>query len=175
MQVTLIRHLPTQWNQNQKLQGKQNIPILPISKSLQLEIEKNKEKLNTLLPPTVILSSTLVRTQQTAEAYGFQPETDSLLNELDFGRYEGKLKQQLIKDAGELWIHDPKNSILGQQITDLERRIKLFLQKYKNHQHVLIFGHGSWIRAFLSYVQTGSVDYMNQINLLNNELNTIVI
>jgi len=46
MQVTLIRHLPTQWNQNQKLQGKQNIPILPISKSLQLEIEKNKEKLN---------------------------------------------------------------------------------------------------------------------------------
>lgn len=172
MQVTLIRHLPTKWNLEHKLQGKRNLPILPITEFLKIDIEKNKEKLNALKPPTLILSSTLIRTQQTAEAYGYQPETERLLNELDFGPYEGNLKSQLIKDAGELWYRNPKQSILGEQIADLEIRIKMFLQKYKNEQHVLVFGHGSWIRAFISYIQTRSVDFMNQIHLFNNEMNT---
>jgi len=84
---------------------------------------------------------------------------------------KGNKKKQLIEDAGKLWFDKPKRSILAEQIMDLEDRIKLFVNKYKDEKHLLIFGHGSWIRAFISFIQTGSIDDMNQINLLNNEMN----
>jgi len=70
MQITLIRHLPTEWNVNTWLQGRQNIEILPITDRDQLEIVKNQNNLSRLQPFDLILASTLKRTQQTAQIYG---------------------------------------------------------------------------------------------------------
>ena len=35
MQITLIRHLPTEWNKKQKLQGRRDIGISPITEDFQ--------------------------------------------------------------------------------------------------------------------------------------------
>lgn len=169
MLITLIRHLPTEWNKKQLLQGKRDIPLLPLTETIQQEIQRNLVRLTETTPPSIILASTLKRTQQTANYYGFQPTIDGLLDELDFGPFEGKTKRELIEETGETWFINPKATLLREQIEDLERRIHLFLEKYKNCEHVLIFGHGAWIRGLISYINMGDVTEMNRITVLNNQ------
>ena len=95
MQITLIRHLPTEWNVNTWLQGRQDIEILPITDRDQLEIVKNQNNLSRLQPFDLILASTLKRTQQTAQMYGMNVVIEPLLDELDFGEFEGRPKEEL--------------------------------------------------------------------------------
>ena len=52
---------------------------------------------------------------------------------------------------GIKWIENPKELVLGESINNLEERIVTFLTKYKKLTNVLVFGHGSWIRALISY------------------------
>lgn len=168
MIVTLIRHLPTKWNLDGKLQGKKDIPILPITPVIDREIEQNLQHIRSLSTPELVLASTLQRTQQTAKAYGYVAKVEPLLDELDFGSFEGRLKQELIEACGNQWFVNPKQSLLSTQIIHLEKQIHSFLEKYSIEQHLLVFGHGSWIRAFVSILETGNIHSMNKRQLKNN-------
>lgn len=175
MQVTFIRHLPTGWNKEGLLQGQRDIPILPVPAEELININKNKEILEANDPFDAVLCSTLVRTLQTAMQYGRPPEVDNLLDEMDFGPFEGRPKSELIAKDEEKWMFQPRVGMLGEQIRDMEKRILHFIQKYGEHRRVLIFGHGAWLRAFMSIVKTGTADAMNQVALLNNECGTIEV
>ena len=169
MQITLIRHLPTDWNKKQKLQGRQDIGISPIIGDIQKEIVLNQQLLKTHSPFEFVLASTLKRTHQTAQLYGYKCETEGLLDELDFGPFEGLSKERLIEEYGDKWIKNPKELVLGESINNLEERIVTFLTNYKKSTNVLVFGHGSWIRAMISYHQYGHINNMNKITFNNNE------
>jgi len=169
MQITLIRHLPTEWNKKHKLQGKRDIGIAPITEETHKAIHENKQQLTSKAPFDLVLASTLKRTHQTARLYGYSPETDSLLDELDFGPFEGQTKSELIQEYGEIWLENPIDLVLGESIKNLEQRIVQFLEKYHGVKKVLVFGHGSWIRAFISYSKVGHVNEMNKIIVDNNE------
>ena len=175
MQITLIRHLPTEWNKKTWLQGKRNIEISPLSEKLFLGIAANQERLKKLAPFDLVLASSLKRTHQTALHYGYQCQTEGLLDELDFGPFEGQPKQQLFDKYGELWINNPKELVLGESIRNLEERIVLFLEKYKEMSNILVFGHGSWIRAMISYSDYRHVNHMNKINVENNACITLEV
>lgn len=175
MLLSLVRHLPTEWNKKQLLQGKRDIPLLPVTEETITSIQRNLEKLKKQPSFDIALASTLQRTQQTAALYGIQPEIDGLLDELDFGPFEGKTKATLFRQDGENWLADPQKSILRTNIEDLEERIKLFLEKYKKYHHVFVFGHGSWIRAMLSFVQFGNLKQMNRLTVENNMLIQILV
>jgi broad specificity phosphatase PhoE len=169
MQITLIRHLPTDWNKKQKLQGRQDIGISPLTGDIQKEIVLNQQFLKTHSPFEFVLASTLKRTHQTAQLYGYKCETEGLLDELDFGPFEGLSKEKLIKEYGDKWADNPKELVLGESIKNLEERIVSFLAKYKESTNILVFGHGSWIRAIISYHQYGHINNMNKITVNNNE------
>ncbi|MBM7585584.1 putative phosphoglycerate mutase [Bacillus pakistanensis] len=173
MQITFIRHLPTQWNEKTWLQGRRDIGLSPITEIFQEGINHNQQLLKMLIPFDLVLASTLKRTHQTAHLYGYQAETEALLDELDFGPFEGRTKEKLHEEYGEKWIENPKELVLGESIMNLEERIKLFLDKYKEANNVLVFGHGSWIRAIVSYIQYGHINKMNQITVANNECITL--
>lgn len=168
MQITLIRHLPTEWNKKTWLQGRRDIEISPLDEQFLVGIAENKKIIHNMLPFDQVLASTLKRTHQTAELYGFQCETESLLDELDFGPFEGRPKENLIEAYGDKWFENPKELILGESIQTLEERISLFLTKYKDCSNLLVFGHGSWIRAFISYLQHGHINNMNKMAVGNN-------
>lgn len=168
MEITLIRHLPTEWNRRNKLQGKRDIPLYPLSEEVREEIKLNQKILSAQSFDN-ILCSTLSRTQQTANLYGYYPNPDPLLNELDFGPFEGRSKEELLQQHRQQWLENPKDLILGESILNLEKRITLFLEKYKNASNILAFGHGSWIRACKSFYKYGHVNNMNKINVKNNE------
>jgi broad specificity phosphatase PhoE len=169
VKLTIIRHLPTEWNRKGLLQGKRDISIqFPIEEEQANEIEKNKFVLDSC-SYNRILTSELIRTQETATLYSYSNYTkDVLLNELDFGIYEGKEKVTLLRN--EAWLRSPRQLELGESLLSFERRIKNFLKKYKNDHHILVFGHGSWIRALLSIKELGTVDRMNTLTVKNNEL-----
>lgn len=169
MEITLIRHLPTKWNLQAKLQGKRDIPILPITEGVQEKIHHNLQLLEGK-SFEYVLSSTLSRTKQTAQLYGFNPKSEPLLNELDFGPFEGRSKDELILQYSSLWSENPRELVLGESLLNLEKRIILFLEKYNEAANILAFGHGSWIRALSSYYHHGHINQMNQVTVLNNEL-----
>lgn len=173
MQLTLIRHLPTKWNEQGLLQGKRDIPIMSLSDAYRKEMMENKQYLKKVGPFDIVLASTLIRTQQTAKLYGYEPEINPLLDELDFGSYEGLPKKRLITDFHKEWLEKPEELILGESMKELKNRIILFLEHYKPYHHVLLFGHGSWIRALFSYVNDGHLNNMNDITYKNNECMTI--
>lgn len=170
MQITLIRHLPTEWNKKNILQGKKDIPLSPLSDGMKREIERNKHFLETMATPDVVLASSLRRARQTARLYGYESKVERLLDELDFGPLEGKSKSCLLQTFGKQWLESPRRLTLGEKLTDFERRIRLFIEKYHHYDHVLVFGHGSWIRGCISLLRYGTIDEMNKLSARNNEL-----
>jgi broad specificity phosphatase PhoE len=175
MQLTLIRHLPTDWNKKTWLQGRRDIELSPLTNHLQLGIEENQQYLKKIAPFDLVLASSLKRTHQTAQFYGYECQIEGLLDELDFGPFEGRPKQELFDKHGEMWINHPKDLVLGESIKHLEERLILFLGKYKNFSNILAFGHGSWIRAMISYFEYGDVNHMNKIIVENNACITLAL
>lgn len=168
MELLLIRHLPTKWNELGILQGSQDIPILPLKNEDGDKIKENMRIINSF-NPDIVLASQLQRTQQTALQYGFSsPLVEALLNELQFGKFEG-VEKKAITSLNE-WTSDPRSLVLGERLVDFERRIFRFLNKYNHYPRILVFGHGSWIRGLLSIQSVGTIQNMNQILVENNQL-----
>lgn len=171
MELTLVRHLTTPWNRKQRLQGQQDISIVEDAAiAYASTIDENKRKLLQSEPYDIVLASALKRAQQTAWIYGYgEPVIEPWLNELDFGSFEGRPKPELVARFGERWYVNPRNLVLGESFLDLERRVLAVLENYKAYEHILIFGHGSWIRALLSIAYYGDVRAMNRLKVDNNE------
>ena len=83
--LMLIRHGPTAWNTEKRLQGRTDIP---------LSEEGLRRVSGWRLPPEasemIWFCSPLSRAQQTAATLGLTATVDPRLIELDFGRWEGK-------------------------------------------------------------------------------------
>lgn len=170
MKIFLIRHLETAFNQKGVLQGRRDIPILPPSSKTREQISRNKELLEKEDGFDHILISRLKRTRMTAELYTDRPCTvEPLLDELDFGYYEGLKKEKLLSEQ-KLWLTDPASLTLGEPVLSLENRISQFLKKYKGAKTILAFGHGAWMRAFVSYVEHGNIGKMNSLEIANNQI-----
>lgn len=168
MRITLIRHLPTEWNKKTWLQGRIDIGISTFTEDVTKSLSKNHEILNQLSPFECVLASSLKRTHQTAHHYGYKCETEALLDELDFGEFEGRPKKELLETYGEIWTENPRKLILGESLIHFEERIIRFLEKYKDFSNILAFGHGSWIRGLMSISNFGDIRSMNQLNVENN-------
>jgi broad specificity phosphatase PhoE len=171
MQAIFIRHLTTDWNAKGWLQGRRDIPISEISQAGLSCISENINRLKDLEPFDAVFTSTLLRTRQTACVYGYNnPVAECLLDELDFGTYEGKPKIELITDFRDKWYNHPRDIILGENLVDFEKRIFDFLALSGRFKRVLVFGHGSWMRALLSIDECGTINKMNQVIVKNNAL-----
>ncbi len=174
MELYILRHMQTQYNLKGILQGRLDIGILPPGPDHPRAIAQNKRVIGPLENFDHILVSTLKRTRETAMIYGPEFSTDPLLDELDFGPWEGKKKSELIARQ-PLWNRHPERLTLGEPLTDLALRVAGFTAKYKAAGQVLAFGHGAWIRALVAWVKTGSIQSMNHLEVPNNEVMVIQI
>ena len=172
MRIVAVRHLPTQFNAAGLLQGRRDEPILPLTQAVERAIEENRKSLAAQPPFEKVLVSSLCRTAMTADHYGYQSqrETDPLLDELDFGCYEGRPRTEMLKAVGSRWVEAPQTLTLGEPLESLGARVSQLLNKYKERESLLIFGHGAWIRAMVAIIENGSLERMNQFKIANNEL-----
>jgi broad specificity phosphatase PhoE len=91
--VALIRHMPTVWNAEGRLQGQRDTSLDPDAMP------------NWRLPPELdgfrFLSSPLQRARMTAARLGVTPETDPRLGEMSWGEWEGRTLADLRQELGE--------------------------------------------------------------------------
>lgn len=178
MRIAALRHLPTDSNREGLLQGSRDCKIAPLDDLMVARIAARKLEISALGPFDRVLVSDLCRTRQTAQLYGFErPVVEPLLRELNFGSFEGKLRSELEAHFGVSWKENPRRLGLGlgESMLDFETRIKLALEKHREAQRLLLFGHGAWIRGLMSIVRHGDIRNMNQLKLENNELVVIDI
>lgn len=99
MIITFLRHGPTDWNAQGRVQGHTDIPLS----------EEGLRKMRRLRPPFAaprIFSSPLQRARQTAEALGLQnPTLDARLMEQNWGRWEGLTRAEILaRDGADAFI-----------------------------------------------------------------------
>ncbi len=169
MELTILRHMQTPYNARGILQGQRDIGILPPGLDQEKIIEANKKKLGDMTRFDHILVSSLRRTRETAILYTPDFSKEPLLDELDFGPYEGRPKADFLREQ-PLWESDPDSLVLGEPLSALGNRIKAFWEKYRSEDRVLAFGHGAWIRAMTALHVQGSMKTMNQTHIRNNEI-----
>lgn len=94
--LALIRHAPTTWNAEGRLQGRRDTPLSP----------DGKAALATWAPPLALanfqwVASPLGRTMQTARSLCGRPTpTDARLIEMDWGAWEGRTREELAETLG---------------------------------------------------------------------------
>jgi len=171
MTLYALRHLPTPWNRAGRLQGRADIATEPPTAAVLELIAANRRVLDEIGPFDQVCCSTLRRTAESAAAYGYRTvRREPLLDEFDFGSYEGKLRDELLADCGEAWISAPHTVTLGESMNSLERRIRKFLRDRHSLEKVLIFGHGCWLRALLSLELRNTLAETNRLTLAEHAI-----
>ena len=167
IKVYAIRHLQTDWNKKNLLQGSTDIPIIK-----KINVELNEEVLKLVNLPA--FSSTLLRTQQTALLYGFsEVKISKYLDEMNFGDFEGKDKYNLQKNKEAKWEDNPFYGSLAIELQELEKRIDSFknLLRSSNINEAVVFGHGAWIRLAIAKYKLRNKNLINTFKVENSECN----
>jgi broad specificity phosphatase PhoE len=93
--VALIRHGPTSWNEERRLQGRADVPLSPTGEA---------KVAGWTLPAEFTdyhwVASPLTRAQQTAAALGITPVTEHAVVEMDWGDWEGHTMAELTEKYG---------------------------------------------------------------------------
>ncbi|MEM1385000.1 MAG: histidine phosphatase family protein, partial [Pseudomonadota bacterium] len=150
--IALLRHFPTDWNRENRLQGQIDRPLLP----------ESRERLAGLaLPPpwdrTPILASTLSRSRDTAASLSAgRPVTeDPRLVEISWGDWEGCLGEDLLADPVSDyvpieqwgWSRRPPN---GESPADAWARIAPVLAEIAEASPTLLIIHRAIMRVILA-------------------------
>ena len=167
----MIRHLPTASSYKQLIMGRRDEDIAPLTLERLVQIEKNKQQLSSYEPFERVFTSTLLRTRQTAYVYGYPNHyPHALLDELDFGVYEGRHRFELMQARSGSWKTAPHTIPLGEPLEIFQERVLAFMNQIRDAGIVLMFTHGAWMRALISWLQHRSIITMNQLEVTHNEL-----
>lgn len=152
----LIRHGVTMWNKQKKYCGRLDVP-------LSLEGKKQAGRLHARLRGVhfdAVYTSTLKRAKQTAAIVfkGRKMVAAAGLREINFGIFEGKRYQEIVKrypEAYGKWVTDPfKYGIpRGENLTGFRKRVNTAIKKIISSNRgktVAIVCHGGTISIFLT-------------------------
>ncbi len=94
--VAVIRHGPTDWNEQKRIQGRADRTLSPAG----------RERVAGWTLPGELghfdwVASPLVRAVETAELLGLTCRSEPLLVEMDWGAWEGKTRDELIENYGD--------------------------------------------------------------------------
>ena len=159
LNVYLLRHGETAWNADgNRYCGRTDLPLTEKGiKQAQLVQQQLKD-----ISFDAVYSSPLERAYRTAKIASGEKEVikDDRLIEADFGKWEGKTKEQFIEeDRGlwERWLNDPmqtKAGDTGETALEVIMRVNDFFTAafYKHPSgNILVVGHNGMNRFYLSY------------------------
>lgn len=96
IEIALIRHGPTEWNAEKRLQGRADKPL-----SAEGRAEVARWSLPERLRGFAWVSSPLSRARETARLLGLDATIEPSLIEMNWGRWEGRTREELIAVYGE--------------------------------------------------------------------------
>lgn len=150
--IALIRHFPTDWNAEGRLQGRTDRPLTDVARA---------ELAGYALPPpwdgAAVLASTLSRARDTAVALaeGRPVQTDARLVEQSWGVWEGRRSEDLLADAASGFVPtfrmDPEIPAPGgESQQDVLARVRPLLSEIAaSGQDRVIVCHKAVMRALL--------------------------
>ncbi len=162
MQIFLVRHGITEWNQKKKIQGKMDVPLAPEGRNQAREAasffgDKDLKKAYT---------SDLSRARETAEiitsSLGIEPENIPGLREIDMGNWEGLSWEKVgerFPGEQKAWIENPLKSGPGggenisQAAERFREKVYSITDPVTNHSPILIVAHGLVIGTLVAWVQ----------------------
>lgn len=185
MEIYIVRHGQTLWNQGKRLQGSTDIELNDNGRDL--AIKTGIALKNTRID--VIYSSPLKRAYETASLIRGDRDidiiTDERIRELSFGHFEGQNFSELIKDEGLTFRYFFKHPHLykpaddGESLEHLIERAGSFMHEViepleKNCERVMIVAHGALNKAIMSYIKKHSTEYFWSGGLQEN-CNVIIV
>ena len=169
--TSALRHLPTAWNLKGRLQGRRDLSVAAPDRTARLQIQRIREELRREAPFDAVLTSGLRRTQETARLHGFPDfKVEPLLDELDFGAFEGEPRSKLEQSLGDRWRKAQESLVLGESLGDFQRRILDFQSKQPEGAKILLFGHGAWLRGLISLLRFGDLRAMNRLEIPHHKI-----
>ncbi len=168
MEVYIVRHGKTYWNDQGLLQGTTDIELNAEGRQAAGDLGRQLEDTEIDL----IFSSPLIRAYETACLIrghrNIQIKRDERLKEISFGLEEGK-SYHAFKDAGspyEAFFNAPQNYLPpegGETFLHVIERTKNFLKEeieplYKNTNRLLIVGHGALNKGLMFTIKNNSME-----------------
>lgn len=160
MQVWLVRHGESEFNRDNRWQGQGPTPL---AESGRQQTRRLRERL-TGTDFSRVICSDLVRTRQTAEELGYEVEVEPAWREIDVGRWQGLLHEEVNElYADEVAAHARGEDLKvggGESFAELLSRTTLALQNIfaqPADKPVLVVTHGAVI-AILAAAAVGCAD-----------------
>ena len=158
MNLLLIRHGETSWNQEQRYQGQQDSPLseLGLAQAAKTAAFLARMKID------VIYTSDLLRAKLTAEAiarpHGLTPIADPRLREINFGVWEGLTREEVQARYPELFSARFRDNINvrvpgGELPGEVAERLAEFVQELQSkhlHQNIAAVSHGGALRLLIA-------------------------
>jgi len=149
--IGFVRHGPTQWNAEGRIQGSVDVPLS----------DEGLEKMRRLkLPPPFddarVYASPMLRARQTAEAMGLTPILDERLVEQNWGRWEGlSLAEVRAKDGSDAFARAGLKLAFrppgGESVAQVHARVEAFLaDAAKEQSDTVVIAHLGVMRAAYS-------------------------
>lgn len=157
MNIYITRHSKTVWNQEKRLQGRKDSPL--IKEGIENAYALNKYIKN--ISFDCVYSSPIKRALDTAKLLTDQEVViDELLIEMDFGVLEGKKISEILETNYEvynnMWNHPELFERIenGESYDEVQIRVKTFLDylKSKKYKNVLIVTHGMFFINMCAYM-----------------------
>jgi probable phosphoglycerate mutase len=159
IRVVLWRHGQTDWNVENRFQGHSDIPLNKVGQYQASEAAK----VLAALRPDRIISSDLIRAQETAAALAaltdIKVEINPNLRETDGGLWEGKLASENRATHGELFANwyeggDEPAGVTGERRSDVAKRAVAVIEKeMTNFSGTIVFvTHGGTVRSVLGSI-----------------------
>ncbi len=161
MNLLLMRHGQTEWNQAMRTQGRTDIPLDETGRAQAVLAAERLKNLHL----SAIYTSPLLRARQTAEAvaiqHGLNVIPHPLLVERDFGIWEGEEFSALTNkypDGIRLWREDPVayTPENAESLTDVLARCTTFLKelcaRHGDEEKVLVVSHSIPLRLMVAHL-----------------------
>ncbi len=160
LKLYLVRHGETSYNaEGNKYCGRTNVDLTEKGENQAIELKV----LLANIEFDAVYSSPLTRAFKTAQLSVPHTEinTDDRLIELDFGNWEGKTREEFIrenKSVWDLWNNDPINNragACGETAGELIERIDSFMDdilRTHNEGNILIVAHNGVNRFLMAYL-----------------------
>lgn len=164
MEIYIVRHGETVWNEKKLLQGRTDIELN--DKGRELAIITGQNLRNTHFD--VVFSSPLKRAHETARLIVGDRDipiiTNDLIKEMCFGDWEGQNMSELLKDPNQDFQYFFKHPELyhptgcGESFQELCDRASKFMTEYieplaKTDTRVMIVAHGAINKAMMMHVK----------------------
>lgn len=178
MNLVLVRHGLTDWNEQGRLLGRNPIPL---NERGQAQAERAARALSELSIEAVYTSPQR-RTRQTAEAIAgaleLSVKTEAGLDEVWLGRWQGKLVRELRGDPDlEKYIEDPTYVCDAiEPAVEVQKRIVGFVERLRSENEVgnfVLVSHGDPLRLLVVHYLSAPLASFRRLEIENGSVSVL--